>query len=382
MKILVINSGSSSIKFALFDTKKNIFLKKGVAERIGEQKSLIRDDQKQREMALPDHRVAMHAILDQMGEEIEGVGHRVVHGGETLKEPILITEEVISQIKEASKFAPLHNEPNLIGIEVARKVLPTVSHVAIFDTAAFASLDSKAFIYGIPLEFYERYKIRRYGFHGINHSYVAKESTKLLGKSGKIITCHLGSGCSITAFENGKSKDTSMGLTPLEGLMMSTRSGDIDPSIILYLIDVLGLQTKEITDLLNKKSGLFGLCGKKDMRDIISLCRVGNPQAKIALEIFIYRIQKYIGAYIAALNGVDAITFTGGIGENDPFIREKILSNFSYVDAFIDKERNQENAAIFSAAFSKVALLNIAANEELVIAEETAFVLQKEPRIV
>lgn len=384
MKVLVINSGSSTIKYGLFDMgKKDQLLMKGIAERIGESQSSIKqtiNQQEQKtEINLPDHRSAMHALLDQIDKAgIDGVGHRVVHGGEALKAPTWINTEVVRQIKEVGQFVPLHSAPNLIGIEVSQEVLPTAAHVAVFDTAAYATLDSKAFLYGIPLEFYEKHKIRKYGFHGINHSYVAGETAKLLGKERlKIITCHLGSGCSITAFENGISKDTSMGLTPLEGLVMGTRSGDIDPSIVLYLIDILGFSVQETSDLLNKKSGLLGLCGKNDMRDIISLAKSGDNQAKVAIEIFIYRVQKYIGAYVAALNGVDAIVFTGGIGENDAYIRERIISNFGYIGAFMEKEKNQTHASIFSSDHSKVVLLNIAANEELVIAQQTERLLKQ-----
>ncbi len=237
-------------------------------------------------------------------------------------------------------------------------------HIAVFDTAAFASLEPKAFLYGIPSEFYEKYQIRRYGFHGINHNYVAGEAARLLNKPDlKLISCHLGNGCSISPFDKGISKDNSMGLTPLEGLLMGTRSGDIDPSVILYLIDVLGYPTGKITDLLNKKSGLLGLCGKNDMRDIKELSEKGDWWARIAIEIFVYRIQKYIGAYIAALNGVDAIVFTGGIGENDSSIREQVVANFSYMGIVIDQEKNRQHASIFSTPLSKVYLLKIAANK-------------------
>jgi acetate kinase len=378
MKVLVINAGSSSIKYGLFDTEQNYrLLKKGVAERIGEKRSAIKhfvNQQKEEiEIHLPDHRAAMHALFDHIDKgEIKGVGHRIVHGGDQLWNPTLIDEQIIEQIKEAGRFVPLHVAPNLIGIEVSQEMLPSTPQVASFDTAPFATLDSKAFLYGIPIEYYEKHKIRKYGFHGINHSYVAGEATRLLGREKlKIITCHLGNGCSISAFDSGTSIDTSMGLTPLEGLVMGSRCGDIDPSAILYLIDVLGLQTKQVTDLLNKKSGLLGLCGKNDMRDICALSEKGDKWAHIAIEIFVYRVQKYIGAYIAALSGVDAIVFTAGIGENDPYIRERVAANFGYVGAFVDKEKNQRQAPIFSTANSKVFLINIAANEELVIAKQT-----------
>lgn len=364
MKILALNCGSSSIKYRLFDSEKNFqLLKKGLVERIGQ--------------SFPDHRTAMLALFSNKDiklEEIEAVGHRVVHGGESFKEPTLIDAEVIAEISKLSKFAPLHCEPNVIGIQILQELLPTIPHVAIFDTSAHSTLDSKAFLYGIPLEFYEKHKIRKYGFHGINHAYVAAEAAQVLKKPFeelKIITCHLGNGCSITAFEKGKSIDTSMGLTPLEGLLMGTRSGDLDPSIVIYLSEEIGLDSKQITDLLNKKSGLLGLCGKNDMRDIIEMAQKGNKQAQIALDIFVYRVQKYIGAYIAVLNGVDAVVFTGGIGENSPYIRSLIAKNFTYLGIVVDPENNENNKSIFSGNHSSAALLNIPANEEVVIAKQT-----------
>jgi acetate kinase len=369
MKVLAINAGSSTIKYGVFDPiKSEQPLIKGSIERIGEQQS-----------PYPDYQNAMHAVFDEVNQQhykIEAVGHRVVHGGEKLTKPTLITPEVIEQIQEVGRFVPLHYKPNLMGVQVAQEMLPSVPQVAIFDTATYTTLGYKAFLYGIPLEFYEKHKIRKYGFHGINHSYVAHEAAKFLGsEKNKIITCHLGNGCSITAFEGGNSQDTSMGLTPLEGVMMGSRCGDIDPSVILYLIDVLGFRTEEITDLLNKKSGLLGLCGHQDMRDVMGLAKRGDKWAKIAVETFVYRIQKYIGAYIATLNGVDAFVFTGGIGENSPCIREKIVANFGYLGVVIESEKNQRQTTIFSRDDSKVTLLKIAANEELIIAQHTAQLL-------
>ncbi|HEV8051277.1 MAG TPA: acetate kinase, partial [Parachlamydiaceae bacterium] len=343
MKILALNSGSSSIKYRLFDSSKNYqLLKQGVAERIGQKSSTIShviEGQPARieEIALPDYYAAMHALFPKKSkdlEEIELVGHRVVHGGEHFKGPVLINQEVIKEISKLAKFAPLHCQPNIIGIEALQELLPAIPHVAVFDTAAHSTMDGKTFLYGIPMEYYEKYKIRKYGFHGINHSYVASEAARLLKKplaELKIITCHLGNGCSIAAFEKGKSIDTSMGLTPLEGLVMGTRCGDLDPSVVIYLIEELGLKPGQVTDLLNKKSGLLGLCGKSDMRDIIEMAKKGDKPSKIAIEIFVYRVQKYIGAYVAALNGIDAIIFTGGIGENSSYIRSLIAKNFSYL---------------------------------------------------
>lgn len=381
MKILALNSGSSSIKYRLFDSSKNYqLLKQGLAERIGQKASSIcqiieNQPAHKKEVALPDYRTAMHALFPNKDlEEIDAVGHRVVHGGEQFKGPTLVNNEVIKAIRKLSKFAPLHCQPNVIGIEVLQELLPNIPHVAVFDTATHATMDFKAFLYGIPIEYYEKHKIRKYGFHGINHSYVAHEAARLLEKpleELKIITCHLGNGCSITAFEKGKSIDNSMGLTPLEGLVMGTRCGDLDPSVIMYLIEELGLPTEQVVELLNKKSGLLGLCGKSDMRDIIAMAKNGDKSSKMAIEIFVYRIQKYIGAYIAALNGVDAIVFTGGIGENSPYMRALIVKNFSYLGVIVDAKENEKNKTIFSSHNSRVFFMNIRANEEKVIAQQT-----------
>lgn len=381
MKILALNSGSSSIKYRLFDSSKNYqLLKQGLAERIGQKTSSIcriieNQPADEREIELPDYRTAMHALFPNMDlEGIDAVGHRVVHGGERFKGPVLVNKEVIKEITELARFAPLHCQPNVIGIEVLQELLPDIPHVAVFDTAAHATMSPKAFLYGLPIEYYEKHKIRKYGFHGINHSYVASEAARLLKKpleELKIVTCHLGSGCSITAFEKGRSIDNSMGLTPLEGLVMGTRCGDVDPSVIIYLIEELGLESGQITDLLNKKSGLLGLSGKSDMRDIIAMAKSGDKPSQMAIEIFVYRIQKYIGAYIAALNGIDAIVFTGGIGENSPYIRALIAKNFSYLGAIVEAEENERNKTIFSSSNSAVFLMTIPANEEKVIAQQT-----------
>jgi len=381
MKILALNSGSSSIKYRLFDSSNHYqLLKQGLAERIGQKSSSIckiieNQPACHEEIELPDFRTAMHALFSNENlNEIEAVGHRVVHGGEQFKAPTLLNKEVIKELTNLSKFAPLHCHPNVIGIEVLQELLPNIPHVAVFDTAAHATMDFKAFLYGIPIEFYEKHKIRKYGFHGINHSYVAHEAAHILKKrldELKIITCHLGNGCSISAFENGKSIDNSMGLTPLEGLVMGTRCGDLDPSVVIYFIEELGMSTEQITDLLNKKSGLLGLCGKSDMRDIIATAESGDKRSQMAIEIFVYRIQKYIGAYIAALNGIDAIVFTGGIGENSPYIRKLIAKNFSYQNVTVETEENEKNKTIFSTNNSPVFLINIPANEEKVIAQQT-----------
>lgn len=382
MKILALNSGSSSIKYRLFDSSKNFeLLKQGLADRIGQKSSSIshiseNEHQQKKEIELPNYHTAMLALFSNVTDlnDIGAVGHRVVHGGEKFKAPTLINKEVLEEISKLAKFAPLHCQPNVIGIEVLQKLLPKIPHVAIFDTAAHANIDFKAFMYALPMEYYVKYKIRKYGFHGINHCYVAHQSAHLIKrelKKLKIITCHLGNGCSMSAFKNGKSIENSMGLTPLEGLVMGTRSGDLDPSIVVYLIEELGLQPEQVTDLLNKKSGLLGLCGKSDMRDIIATAKSGEKPSQMAIEIFVYRIQKYIGAYIAVLNGVDAVVFTGGIGENSPYIRALITKKFSYLGVTIDSDENEKNKPIFSARNSPLFLMNIPANEEKVIAQET-----------
>ncbi len=390
MHLLAVNCGSSSIKVRLFDSDQDFrLLMKGVAERIGQESaslSLVAEDHREfrKVLPLPDHRAAMHALHQALVEgeadfadtagPIRGVGHRIVHGGERFRAPVLITAEVIAGIAEAARFAPLHCRPNLIGIEVAQELLPEVPHVAVFDTAAHQSLPPKAFLYGLPAELYATYKVRKYGFHGINHSYVAQVAAQMVAQplaDLKVITCHLGNGCSITAWAQGQSVDTSMGLTPLEGLLMGTRCGDLDPAIVLYLMEELGLSPSAVTDLLNNKSGLLGLCGTNDMRDVLALAETGDIRAQVAREMFVYRILKYIGAYAAALNGIDLVVFTGGIGEKDPDVRERVTTNLAYLGARVDREKNERNAPVFSSADSRVTLLTIPANEERVIAQYT-----------
>jgi acetate kinase len=390
MNILAVNCGSSSIKIRLFAVDGNYrLLAKGLAERIGQESASIYqllEDQREfrRALPLPDHRTAMRVLHHTLVESdsdwagaigsIDGVGHRVVHGGERFRNPVLIDAEVIEGIKEAARFAPLHCQPNIVGIEVAQELLPDIPHIAVFDTAAHQTLPPKAFLYGLPAELYTDHKIRKYGFHGINHSYVAQEAARLSGKplaNLKMITCHLGNGCSVTAFAQGRSIDTSMGLTPLEGLLMGSRCGDLDPAVVLYLMEELGLTTSEVTDLLNKKSGFLGLCGTNDMRDIMAMAEKRDQRAQVAIEMFVYRIQKYIGAYVAALNGIDLIVFTGGIGENNPHIRERVAANLEYLGAQIDREKNESNETVFSSDKSRVQLMAIPANEEMVIAAET-----------
>ncbi len=359
MLILVLNCGSSSVKYQLYDMPGEICLAKGIVEKIGEAavKLVIRILQ------------GLRGGVISSTDEIDAVGHRVVHGGEKFKESTLINKEVLKAIKEHSRLAPLHNSPNLAGIYACKRLFPRLAQVAVFDTAFHQTMPACAYLYGLPYTIYKRYGIRRYGFHGTSHRYVAGEAGKILRrplKSLKIITCHLGNGCSITAIDKGESLDTSMGFTPLEGLVMGTRCGDIDPAAVLYLMKKRKLSISRTDELLNKSSGLLGLSGKsRDMRDILSSARRGNQRANLALKVFIYRIRKYIGAYIAAMNGCDALVFTAGIGENSPYIRREIRRHLS---SLIKK--------------LKTRILVIPTNEELMIARDTYRIVSKaKPRV-
>lgn len=393
MKILVINCGSSSIKYQLIDSEQKETLCKGLVERIGAVTSIIKQEFKdekpvKKSMAIDNHAVALKVIMELLIEadndylhsldEIEAVGHRVVHGGETFKDSVLIDEDVEEAIEHAFDIAPLHNPPNLQGIRAAKKHLPDVPHVAVFDTAFHHSIPQHAYLYGIPNRLYRRYKIRRYGFHGTSHYYVSRQYYKLSGKpkeGSKIITCHLGNGGSITAIKDGDSYDTSMGFTPLEGLVMGTRSGDMDPSILFYLIEKEELSLANVHALLNKHSGLLGISGYAgDMRDLIDEAENGDRRCREAIDVFCYRAKKYIGSYIAALNGVDAIIFTGGIGENAPVIRQQILSEMDGLGIKVDKSRNTnlpEDKKI-NTEDSNTEIYVIPTNEELVIAIDSA----------
>ncbi|MFH0731345.1 MAG: acetate kinase [Candidatus Omnitrophota bacterium] len=362
MKILVVNSGSSSIKYQLFDTKTSASLCKGLIERIGTPQGPA------------DHYHAMKQIFQIITDpesgaigsysEIAAIGHRVVHGAEVFTQPTIINTKVLNAIKKFSKLAPLHNPPAILGIDACRKFLKHIPQVAVFDTAFHQTMPAEAYMYGIQYKFYKKYGMRRYGFHGTSHLYVAQEAAKALKekiKSLKIITCHLGNGCSITAVKNGKSIDTSMGFTPLEGIMMGTRSGDIDPAAVLYLMEKEHLNIQQTNDLLNKKSGLLGLSGiSNDMRDIIKEASLGNKRAKLAIDVFIYRIIKYIGAYAAVMDGVDAIVLTAGIGENFISIHKMLAKSLKNI------------LKRFSAK-----ILVIHTNEELIIAQQTAALLKK-----
>jgi acetate kinase len=363
-------------------------LVKGIADKIGLEDSFLQSEgsngePNRRQIALPDHRAALKAVFDLLRNHHEaeeaagnlgGVGHRVVHGGEMFGESVLVDDGVMDALRRLTDLAPLHNPPNILGIEVCRRMLPGVPNVAVFDTAIHQTMPPKAYLYGLPMDLYRRHGIRKYGFHGTSHAYVAKEAAGKLGRpleELKMITCHLGNGCSVTAFERGKSIDTSMGFTPLEGLVMGTRSGDVDPAVPLYLVKDLGMSPEEVDDLLNKESGLQGLCGERDMRDILAQAQQGRADAQTAIEVFVYRIQKYIGAYAAALGGVDAIVFTAGIGENSPYIRAEVLRPFRFLGLRTDEAKNEQNQAIFSTKDSRIHAMTIPTNEELVIARDT-----------
>ncbi len=393
MKILVINAGSTSLKYQLIDSDTEAVLAKGLCERIGAGGHLKYDssktgEKKEKDIDMPDHGVALKAVIDVLIspedgavaslDEIDAVGHRVVHGGEYFDKTVLVTDEVIAKIEEISDLAPLHNPANLLGIRACQKLMPNTPQCVTFDTAFHQTMPEKAFLYGIPYSYYENYKIRRYGFHGTSHSYVSKKALTHLDKpveDTKVIVCHLGGGASITAVKGGKSVDTSMGLTPLEGLVMGTRSGSIDPAVVQFIADKENLSVDEVLTILNKKSGLLGLSGKSsDCRDIDAGRDAGDKRCEIAFQAFVYSAVKLIGAYAAAMNGVDLIAFTAGIGENDSKIRESILDYFDYLGVKYDKALNDSthgDEVEIQTADSKVKVVIIPTNEELTIARET-----------
>ncbi len=396
MKILVINSGSSSIKYELFDMDRRQALSSGLVERIGEQNSILThkyttvEGNEKKIVAkekIADHSQGLQRSVDllldpQRGvighrSEVAAVGHRVVHGGEFFQASTRIDEQVLAAIRQCIGLAPLHNPANLMGIEVARKIFPAAVQVAVFDTAFHQSLPQHAYLYAIPLELYEKHKIRRYGFHGTSHAFVAEAAAAFFRRplaQLNLITIHLGNGASMCAIEAGRSVDTSMGLTPLAGLAMGTRCGDIDPSILLLLADRGGMSIGDLDEVLNKKSGLLGLCGVNDMREVIARKQAGDQRAKIALEVYTYQIKKYIGAYFACLGRVDALVFTAGIGENSPAVRELCCRNLQALGIAIDDEKNHAAAAgirQISSRDSKVKVLVVPTNEELRIAQET-----------
>lgn len=390
MKVLVLNCGSSSIKYQLIETEKKFELAKGAVERIGMAGAVLsqkRYDGDSLKIAgeILDHSMAIEYVLAVLlskthgvisfKEEIEAVGHRVVHGGETFSDSILITDEVINVLRDNIELAPLHNPPNIKGIQAVKRILPEIPQCAVFDTAFHSSMPNKAFLYGLPYDLYKKYKIRRYGFHGPSHWYVSNKAAELMEKDFselKIVTAHLGNGCSMAAIKNGKSIDTSMGFTPLEGLLMGTRSGDIDPSIITFLMGKEGLTLYEVNTLLNKHSGLMGVSGiSSDMREILSALEEDDKKALFAFDIFCYRIKKYLGAYSTAMGGLDAFVFTGGIGENSAKIRKEVCTDLEFLGIEIDDQKNNSKNEIISTDSSKVKVFCLPTNEELVIATDT-----------
>ena len=390
MKVLVLNCGSSSIKYQFIDTGKKTALAKGSVERIGMTGAVLthqRYDGDKIKIAgeILDHTMAIeyvlgvmlsknHGVIDDK-KDIEAIGHRVVHGGETFSDSVLITDEVINVLQENIELAPLHNPSNIKGIQACKKILPGSPQVGVFDTAFHVKMPPKAYLYGIPYDLYKKYKIRRYGFHGTSHLYVSQKAAEILGKDLndlRIITAHLGNGCSMAAIQYGQSVDTTMGFTPLEGLLMGTRSGDIDPSLILYIMGKEGLSLHEAATLLNKHSGLIGISGESsDMREILAALKDGHKRARYAFEIFSYRIKKYFGAYAAAMGGVDAFVFTGGIGENAVEVRSEVCKDLEFLGLYIDDKKNQNNETIISNDSSLVDVMRIPTNEELVIALDT-----------
>ena len=392
MNVLVINCGSSSLKYQLIDSETEAVLAKGLCERIGIDGRLVYQktglDKEITEAAMPTHKQAIQMVLDAIVNpktgalkslaEVDAVGHRVVHGGEKFASSVVLTEEVLAQIEECNDLAPLHNPANLIGIRACQELMPNVPMVGVFDTAFHQTMPKKAYLYGLPHEYYEKYKVRRYGFHGTSHSFVSKRLVEYLGMDlniSKVIVAHLGNGASVSAVVNGKCVDTSMGLTPLEGLVMGTRSGDIDPAIMEFIAKKENLDIEGVMNVLNKKSGVQGMTGiSSDFRDLEAAYNEGNEYAINAIEVFCYRVAKYIGSYVAAMNGVDAIAFTAGIGENTNLVRRKIVAYLGYLGITIDNEVNDAthgDEAVISTPDSKVKVCVIPTNEELAIARET-----------
>lgn len=392
MNVLVINCGSSSLKFQLINSETEAVLAKGLCERIGIDGSLTYQpeggEKVKSDKAMPTHTEAIQFVIDALTDratgvvksldEIGAVGHRVVHGGEKFAKSVVITDEVLAAIEECNDLAPLHNPANLIGIHACQKLMPGTPMVAVFDTAFHQTMPEKAYLYGLPYEYYEKYAVRRYGFHGTSHSFVSKHAAEFLGldlKASKIIVAHLGNGASISAVLNGECVDTSMGLTPLEGLVMGTRSGDMDPAIMEYIAKKENLDIAGVMNVLNKKSGVLGISNNlsSDFRDLEEGMDSGNKYAKAAMEVFCYRVAKYIGSYAASMNGVDAIAFTAGIGENSGTVRKMVLSNLEYLGITVDEEANKKRGEdlVISTADSKVKVAVIPTNEELAIARET-----------
>lgn len=387
-KVIAINAGSSSLKFQLFNMPSEEVLTKGVVERIGFEDAIFNitvNGEKIKEVtSIPDHAVAVKMLLDKLIElgiiqsfdEIEGIGHRVVHGGEKFSDSVLITDETLKEIEDLSDLAPLHNPANVVGIKAFREVLPNVPAVAVFDTAFHQTMPEQSFLYSLPYEYYEKFGIRKYGFHGTSHKYVTQRAAELLGRpieQLRLISCHLGNGASIAAVEGGKSIDTSMGFTPLAGVAMGTRSGNIDPALIPYIMQKTGKTAEEVIDILNKKSGMLGLTGfSSDLRDIEEAAAKGDRRAELALEVFAGRIHKYIGSYAARMCGVDAIIFTAGIGENSDVVRAKVLRGLEFMGVYWDPALNKVRGkeAFISYPHSPVKVLVIPTNEEVMIARD------------
>ena len=391
MNVLVINCGSSSLKYQLIDSETEAVLAKGLCERIGIDGRLVYqkagNDKEITEASMPTHKEAIQMVLealtnDKTGaikslDEVNAIGHRIVHGGEKFASSAIITDEMIKTVEECNDLAPLHNPANLIGIRVCAELMPNVPQVGVFDTAFHQTMPAKAYLYGLPIEYYKNYKVRRYGFHGTSHSFVSKRAVEFLSldkDNSKVIVCHLGNGSSISAVQNGKCVDTTMGLTPLEGVVMGTRSGSIDPAIVEYIAKKENLDLAGVMNILNKKSGLQGMSGvSSDMRDLRAAAAEGNEDAKNAIEVLCYGIAKYVGGYVAAMNGVDAIVFTAGIGENVGMIREKVCSYLGYLGVTIDAKANEAmgEEVVISGADSKVKVAVIPTNEELAICRDT-----------
>ena len=395
MNVLVINCGSSSLKYQLIESETENVLASGLCERIKIDGSFTYKrpgkDKIKFDTPMPDHTAAIKVVLDQLTDaengviksmdEINAVGHRIVHGGEKFSSSVVLTDEVIKAIEECCELAPLHNPANLVGITACKELMPNVPMVGVFDTAFHQTMPEKAYLYGLPYEYYTKYGVRRYGFHGTSHSYVSKRAAEVLGKDVndmKIIVCHLGNGSSVCAVDHGKSVDTSMGFTPLEGLVMGTRSGDIDPAIMEYVAQKENLSLSEMTSILNKKSGVLGLSQvSSDFRDLDDARDAGNKQAALTLDIFRYRVAKYVGSYAAAMGGVDAIVFTAGLGENDPLTGEDVCSYLGFMGVEFDKEANnfRGEERVISKPESRVKVLCIPTNEELMIARDTVALL-------
>ena len=397
MKVLVINCGSSSLKYQVIDSETEHVLAKGLCERIGIDGVLTYQpagkEKIKYEAAMPAHRQAVELVLKQLTDpetgviksvdEIQAVGHRMVHGGEKFACSTLLTDEVLKTVESCNDLAPLHNPPTLVGVAACRELMPTTPMVGVFDTAFHQTMPAEAYIYGLPYEYYEKYGLRRYGFHGTSHKFVSQRTAELLGKKPedvKVIVCHLGNGSSISAVDGGKCVETSMGLTPLEGLIMGTRSGDIDPTVIEFIAHKENISLEETMTIINKKSGVLGISGvSSDFRDLDNAAAAGNERAQLALDAFCHHVVKYIGSYVAVMNGVDAIVFTAGIGENSPEVRSQIMSKFGYLGIKINEEANKVRSeeTTISTPDSKVKVMIVPTNEELAICRDTVDIVTK-----